>query len=107
MKELTLSRPVMAHNENLYVLEIREPTYAEVETLGIPFGYTGNGDMKVDSGATLKYLPILAGIPRSSAEKMALKDIFMASMLIVGFFTGSETPDNSGSDSITPPGSGS
>ncbi|MFT4271279.1 MAG: phage tail assembly protein [Pantoea sp.] len=106
MKELLLSKPIVAANETLSVLEIREPTYDEVEQFGIPFSYNEAGEMKLDSRVTLKYIPVLASIPRSSAAKMSLKDVFMASMTIVGFFTGSEAAADSASDSTIPPTSG-
>lgn len=106
MKELVLTKPIVAANETLHVLEIREPTYDEVEQFGIPFSYNESGEMKLDSRVTLKYIPVLAAIPRSSAAKLALKDVFMASMTIVGFFTGSEAEEGSESDSTTPPTSG-
>jgi hypothetical protein len=106
VSEFQLTKPVQAHGEMLHVLEFREPTYDEVEQMGIPFNYTENGEMKLDTRACLKYIPVLAGIPRSSASKMALKDIFMASMTIVGFFTGSEAEETSENASTTPPISG-
>ena len=106
MSELQLSKPITAHGETLHVLELREPTYDEVEQFGIPFSYTSSGDMKLDTGSALKYLPVLAGIPRSSASKMVLKDVFMASMTIVGFFTGSDEPPTSGAGSTIQPTSG-
>lgn len=34
MKELPLKKPIMAHNEKLHVLELREPTYDEIEAIG-------------------------------------------------------------------------
>lgn len=106
IKELPLSKPIIAHGERVNVLELREPTYDEVEAIGIPFSYTTSGEMKLDTGSSLKYLPILAGIPRSSASQLSLKDVFMASMTIVGFFTGSEAAKTSESGSTTPPTSG-
>lgn len=106
MKELTLSKPIMAHNEKLHVLELQEPTYDQVEQFGIPFSYTDKGEMRLDTRSALAYLPVLAGIPRSSAEKLALKDVFVASMTIVSFFTGSEDLLNSEGDSTTLPISG-
>lgn len=106
MTELQLSKPIKAHGEDVHVLELREPTYDEVEMLGIPFNYTENGEMKLDTRAALKYIPLLANIPRSSAAKMSLKDIFMASMSIVGFFTGSDSQEPSENGSTIPPTSG-
>lgn len=106
MMELQLSKPITAHGETLHVLEMREPTYEEVEKFGIPFGYGPGGEMKIDTRSALQYLPVLAGVPRSSAAQMSLKDVFIASMKIVSFFTASESLEGSESDSTTPLTSG-
>ena len=96
----------MAHNERLHVLELREPTYDEIEAIGFPFTVGADGGIKVDSSVALKYLPVLAGIPRSSAAQLAKLDIFKASMLILNFFTQSGPATPSGDDSTTPRTSG-
>lgn len=106
IKEIKLTRPIMAHGEKLHVLELREPTFDEVEALGFPFEVSAEGGVKVDSKIALKYIPALAGIPRSSAAKLALRDVFMVSMAIMGFFTSSETGSTSENDSTTSPTSG-
>ncbi|MCF7433549.1 phage tail assembly protein, partial [Escherichia coli] len=54
----------------------------------------------------LKYIPLLAGIPRSSAAQMTKLDIFKAGMIVMRFFTGLETEETSGSDSTMSRGSG-
>ncbi len=89
MKEITLNKPITAHGETLHVLELREPTYDEIEALGIPFSYTASGEMNLNTASALKYIPVLAGIPRSSAKQMTPGDIFLVGMAIMGFFTGS------------------
>ncbi|EPV9031930.1 phage tail assembly protein, partial [Shigella flexneri] len=89
--EIVLKKPVTAHNEMLHVLELREPTYDEIEALGFPFIISGEGSIKLDSQVALKYIPLLAGIPCSSAAQMAKLDIFKTSMQILRFFTQSET----------------
>lgn len=94
MKTMELSKPIQVHGENVSVLEIQEPTFDQVEKFGIPFSYSASGDMRLDTRASLSYLPELARIPRSSAQQLALKDVFMASMLIVSFFTGSEASES-------------
>lgn len=104
--ELELKKPIVAHNETLHVLEMREPTYDEIESLGFPFSISGDGAVKPDSQVALKYIPVLAGIPRSSAAQMAKLDIFKACMVLLGFFTQSETENTSESDSTMLPGSG-
>lgn len=90
-KELVLTSPIMAHGEKLHVLELRQPTYDEIIKNGFPFS-VGDGGFKPISSSCLAYIPVLAGIPKSSAERMNLVDIFKASMLIIGFFTQLETP---------------
>ena len=99
MIELVLKKPIIAHKETLHVLEIREPTYDEIEALGFPFSVSPDGGMKMDSQVALKYIPLLAGIPRSSAAQMTKLDIFKAGMIVMRFFTGLETEESSGSDS--------
>ncbi|HBP8874074.1 TPA: phage tail assembly protein [Escherichia coli] len=106
MKELQLKTPIMAHNEKLHVLEFREPTYDEIEAIGFPFTLTATGAVKLDSSVAMQYLPLLAGIPRSSATKLAKLDIFKACVLILNFFTQSETEETSGAASTTSPTSG-
>lgn len=101
MKELKLSKPVKAHGEDTHVLELREPTYDEIEAVGFPFTVSADGGVRLDSAVSLKYIPILAGIPRSSAAQMAKLDIFKACMLILNFFTRSGMEETSDSDSTT------
>lgn len=88
------------------MLEIREPTYDEIEALGFPFSVSPDGGMKMDSQVALKYIPLLAGIPRSSAAQMTKLDIFKAGMIVMRFFTGLGTEETSGSDSTMSRGSG-
>ena len=82
-----LKKSILAHDEELTVLDLREPTYTDIEKYGIPFDITENGDVKISTKSALGYLPDLAGIPRSSAAQLAPSDIFKLSMVIVGFFT--------------------
>ncbi|EBW8717533.1 phage tail assembly protein, partial [Salmonella enterica subsp. enterica serovar Oranienburg] len=73
---------------------------------GFPFTVSGDGGVRLDSSVALKYIPVLAGIPRSSAAQLAKLDIFKACMLILNFFTRSETEEDSESESTTPHTSG-
>ncbi|ENT6967577.1 phage tail assembly protein [Salmonella enterica subsp. enterica serovar Johannesburg] len=88
------------------MLELREPSYDEIEAIGFPFTVSGDGGVRLDSSVALKYIPVLAGIPRSSAAQLAKLDIFKACMLILNFFTRSETEEDSESESTTPHTSG-
>jgi hypothetical protein len=83
----TLKKPIQAHGEELKVLDLREPTYEDIEKYGIPFDITENGDVKISTKSALGYIPELAGIPRSSAATLAPSDIFKLSMLVINFFT--------------------
>ncbi|CDZ82760.1 hypothetical protein BN1086_00847 [Citrobacter koseri] len=100
-KELVLKKPIMAHNEKLHVLELREPSYDEIEATGFPFTVSAEGAVKLDSSVALKYLPLLDGIPRSSAAQLTKLDIFKGCMLILNFFTQSETEETSEAGSTT------
>lgn len=84
MIELVLKKPIIAHKETLHVLEIREPTYDEIEALGFPFSVSPDGGMKMDSQVALKYIPLLVG-SRSSAAQMTKLDIFKAGMIVMRF----------------------
>ncbi|WP_334468988.1 phage tail assembly protein [Arsenophonus sp. PmNCSU2021_1] len=106
MKSIALSKPIQVHNNKVTVLEIHEPTFDQVEKYGIPFSYSERGDMRLDRRSALSYLPELTGIPRSSAQQLALHDVFVASMIIVVFFTGAQNLALSDDDSITLPDSG-
>ncbi|EAO5653402.1 phage tail assembly protein, partial [Salmonella enterica subsp. enterica serovar Johannesburg] len=81
-------------------------SYDEIEAIGFPFTVSGDGGVRLDSSVALKYIPVLAGIPRSSAAQLAKLDIFKACMLILNFFTRSETEEDSESESTTPHTSG-
>ncbi|MEO1739878.1 hypothetical protein RB531_5394 [Salmonella enterica subsp. enterica serovar Typhimurium] len=70
------------------MLELREPSYDEIEAIGFPFTVSGDGGVRLDSSVALKYIPVLAGIPRSSAAQLAKLDIFKACMLILNFLPG-------------------
>ncbi|EGL9760551.1 phage tail assembly protein, partial [Salmonella enterica] len=67
---------------------------------------SGDGGVRLDSSVALKYIPVLAGIPRSSAAQLAKLDIFKACMLILNFFTQSAGETTSETDSTTPLTSG-
>ena len=101
MSELQLTKPVSAHGETLHILELREPSFDEIEQIGFPFTIGSEGNIKIDSSVSLRYIPVLAGIPRSSASQMAKIDIFKASMTILSFFTGSGAAAISAGDSTT------
>ncbi|MDA8498779.1 phage tail assembly protein [Citrobacter sp. Igbk 17] len=95
MKEIKLSKSVRAHGDELYVLELREPTGKDVRELGFPYTASGDAGVKMDAGVIAKYISRLAGVPPSSVDEMQPSDLNTISWEIVGFFLGSSTLDNS------------
>ncbi|EAR6367439.1 MULTISPECIES: phage tail assembly protein [Citrobacter] len=95
MKEIKLSKSVRAHGDELYVLELREPTGKDVRELGFPYTASGDAGVKMDAGVIAKYISRLAGVPPSSVDEMQPSDLNTISWEIVGFFLGSSAPDNS------------
>jgi hypothetical protein len=101
VKTLKLSKSIQAHGETLTFLELREPTYEDIAKCGNPISYGQSGDMKIDHTAALAYLPVLGQIPLSSVKMMSPPDLLAAQMLVVSFFTPSETPEDSDEGSTT------
>ncbi|CAM6712775.1 phage tail assembly protein [Leclercia adecarboxylata] len=95
MKEIKLTTAVRAHGEDLYVLELREPTGKDVRELGFPYLTTGDAGIKLDAGVIAKYVSRLAGIPLSSVDAMSPADLNSISWDVAGFFLGTSAPENS------------
>lgn len=94
MKEIQLTTAVRAHGEDLYVLELREPTGKDVRELGFPYVTTGDAGIKLDAGVIAKYVSRLAGIPLSSVDAMSPADLNSISWDVAGFFLGTSAPEN-------------
>lgn len=95
MKEIQLTTAVRAHGEDLYVLELREPTGKDVRELGFPYVTTGDAGIKLDAGVIAKYVSRLAGIPLSSVDAMSPADLNSISWDVAGFFLGTSAPESS------------
>ncbi|WP_285130905.1 phage tail assembly protein [Leclercia adecarboxylata] len=95
MKEIQLTTAVRAHGEDLYVLELREPTGKDVRELGFPYVTTGDAGIKLDAGVIAKYVSRLAGIPLSSVDAMSPADLNSISWDVASFFLGASAQENS------------
>ncbi|QIM43933.1 phage tail assembly protein [Leclercia adecarboxylata] len=95
MKEIQLTTAVRAHGEDLFVLELREPTGKDVRELGFPYVTTGDAGIKLDAGVIAKYVSRLAGIPLSSVDAMSPADLNSISWDVAGFFLGASAQENS------------
>ncbi|AKZ72814.1 phage tail assembly protein [Enterobacter roggenkampii] len=95
MKEIQLTTAVRAHGEDLFVLELREPTGKDVRELGFPYVTTGDAGIKLDAGVIAKYVSRLPGIPLSSVDAMSPADLNSISWEVAGFFLGTSAQENS------------
>lgn len=98
-KVLTLSRPIMAHGEEIAEITLREPTTKDAIAVGQPFLIVVGDDetaMRIENKTIASYIVRLAGIPRSSVETLSLADFGAAQAVVLGFFGAAdgELPSN-------------
>lgn len=88
-KIFTLRKPITAHDAELSVLELSEPTPEQVARLGLPYQFdVSGGAMDFKMSVVMKYIAQLSGIPASSVNQLAVPDLQGLAMEIVGFFQG-------------------
>jgi hypothetical protein len=100
---LELSKPIPAFGESVGVLEFREPTVKEVRKLGLPYNIIPKGDgmvMEIRVDAILSYASLLADVPPSSIDQLALGDLPGVQGVIMGFF-GASDPEASPTAPLT------
>ena len=85
---MKLSRPITAHGDEVSELEIRDPGIGGLKGIQASFGPQG---MTIDLGSMPKLISEGAGIPLSSANAIAMKDLGRHLMPIMAFF-GADTP---------------
>lgn len=89
-----LSKPIMAHGEELQVLTMREPTTEDMIELGQPFLIImgdGENGLRFQPKIIAQYIVRLAGIPMSSVKALARNDFSEAQAAVMGFFGADET----------------
>ena len=92
---ITLEKAIRAHDvENMTVLEMREPTALDIETIGMPVKW----EVRLEGAETVILVPTiqprvmsqmiltLAAIPLSSVRMMHPRDWSTAAMLLANFF---------------------
>lgn len=87
--EIPLNTPIMAHDEEITVLEFREPTTKDARSLGIPYRFDQTGTPYPVTEITGNYISRLAGIPSSSVDQLSLVDFNSLSLLVLSFFISS------------------
>ncbi len=77
------------------MLELREPSYDETEAIEAFRSLFPVTAGPAGQFGCLKYIPVLAGIPRASAAQLAKSIVFKSLYkLILNFFTRSETEED-------------
>lgn len=85
--EIPLTKPIMAHDEEITVLELREPSPKDARMLGLPYGAdTTTGYYIPKPEIAAKYIARLAGIPASSVDSLSIVDFNNAVWVVMSFF---------------------
>lgn len=88
MKEkLELAVPILAHDQEVKVLELRRPTVQEVRAIkALPYKMDKDEAVTLDMEVAAKYIAVCAHIPPSSVNQLDLSDLNNAAWTVAGFF---------------------
>lgn len=86
MKEIKLSQPIMAHGTEMHVLELREPTIAEIKKMGFPF----DNQMLAEPKKVADYIVTLGNVTPSSVDQLTPPDFLKISVVVMSFFSPKE-----------------
>lgn len=84
-----LTTPIQAHDEELKVLEFKEPTTKTVRKLGLPYKFDETGMPLPVTEIAARYISELAKIPSSSVDQISVYDFNNLCMVVLGFFLNS------------------
>lgn len=84
-----LTTPIQAHDEEVKVLEFKEPTTKIVRKLGLPYKFDETGMPLPVTEIAARYISELAKIPSSSVDQLAVYDFNNLCVVILGFFLSS------------------
>lgn len=86
-KVFTLRKPITAHDAELSVLELSEPTPEQIARLGLPYKYdTDAGALDFKMPVIMRYIAALAGIPASSVHQLRPGDLNDLALEVTSFF---------------------
>ena len=91
VNKFPLSKSINAHGESLSVLNLREPTGAEIIELGMPIVVTAEGSIDFKMKVVARYISRLATIPPNSVEQISPQDLMQLASEISAFFGGPES----------------
>lgn len=88
---VNLSKPVMAHGEEVERLTLREPTPEDVMQIGLPTLLLPSADgeslaVEVRAPVVGKYISRLAGVPLSTVKTLPFADFERCIGAVMGFF---------------------
>lgn len=75
MIPVKLSKSITAHGETLDTLELKDPTFEQIQKFGLPVVVESSGNYGVNAAVAMKYIPELAAVPPSSIKDLHAYDI--------------------------------
>lgn len=87
MSQIVLKKPIKHGDEEISVLELREPTAKEIRLYGMPIDIA-TGDIR--TAVVHKYVCDLAALPPSVIDQLSPSDFMKVSIEIASFFGDSE-----------------
>lgn len=89
-KVIKLSSPITAHGETLSEISLRVPTPADARKVkSLPYVMGADESVNLNVDVCAKYVELLAQIPPSSIEQLAMSDFNTLCWEVAGFFMGS------------------
>lgn len=83
---------IKAHNEEVTVLTLRNPTSADARAIrSLPYYIAGDESVRIDADAGAKYIVRMAGIPLSSVDQLHPADFNALVWKVAGFFLNAES----------------
>ncbi|ELA6496115.1 phage tail assembly protein [Salmonella enterica] len=75
MISIALTTPIQAHGETVSTLELQDPSFEQIQKLGVPVSLDSNGNFTINAQVAFKYVPELAGVPPSSLKTLGAYDL--------------------------------
>lgn len=75
MIPVELSKTIQAHGKDYSVLELQDPSFEQIQKIGLPVSLDGNGNFTINAQIAFKYVPELAGVPPSSLKILGAYDL--------------------------------
>lgn len=91
---MKLSKPIMAHGQELTEIILKSPTGPQIRAArALPYWMAGDNAMAINTEAASRLLVACAAIPQSSVDQLAAVDRNQLYWEVAGFFLGQESED--------------